>query len=95
MVNVVYDEHIPAQAAKELHRSRAWASDWLKRYREEDIEGLKNRSKSGRPPDISEEKVDEIKNQLSSNKQGWTTKQVYDIIVRESDVKYQQIYIYA
>ena len=57
MLNVVYDEHIPAQVAKELHRSRAWASDWLKRYREEDIEGLKNRSKSGRPQDISEEKV--------------------------------------
>ncbi len=95
MLNVVYDEHIPAQVAKELHRSRAWASDWLKRYREEDIEGLKNRSKSGRPPDISEEKVDEIKNQLSSSKQGWTTKQVYDIIVRESGVKYHQIYIYT
>ena len=45
MLNVVYDEHIPAQVAKELHRSRAWASDWLKRYREEDIEGLKTDQK--------------------------------------------------
>jgi transposase len=55
VLNVVYDKHIPAaQVARDLHRSRTWASDWLKRYREESIEGLKNRSKSGRPPDTPE-----------------------------------------
>ena len=37
----------------------------------------------------------EIKNELLSSKQGWTTKQVYDIIVRESGVQYHQIYIYT
>jgi len=31
VLNVVYDQHIPAQAARDLHRSRTWASDWLKR----------------------------------------------------------------
>jgi len=95
VLNVVYDKHIPAQVARDLHRSRTWASDWLKRYREEGIEGLKNRSKSGRPPDIPEETVYKIKNKLSSSKQGWTTKQVYDIIVRESGIHYHHIYIYT
>ena len=95
VLNVVYDKHIPAQVARGLHRSRTWASDWLKRYREEGIEGLKNRSKSGRPPDIPEETVYKIKNKLSSSKQGWTTKQVYDIIVRESGIHYHHIYIYT
>lgn len=95
VLNVVYDKHIPAKVARDLHRSRTWASDWLKRYREEGVEGLKNRPKSGRYPDISEEKVHEIKNELLSSKQGWTTKQVYDIIVRESGVQYHQIYIYT
>ena len=33
---------------------------------QEGIDGLKNRPKSGRPPDIPEEKVYEIKNELSS-----------------------------
>jgi len=74
VLNVVYDKHIPAQVARDLHRSRAWTSDWLKRYREEGLEGLKNRPKSGRPPDIPEQKMDEIKNELLSSKQGWTTK---------------------
>ena len=58
VLNVVYDKHIPAgQVARNIHRSRTWASDWLKRYREEGIEGLKNRTKSGRPPDIPQEVV--------------------------------------
>ena len=95
VLNVTYDKQIPAQVARDLHRSRTWASDWLKRYREEGIEGLKNRSKSGRPPDIPQEIAYKIKSQLSSSKQGWTTKQVNDIIVRESGVQYHQIYIYT
>ena len=58
VLNVVYEKQIPAaQVTRDLHRSKTWASDWLKRYREEGIEGLKNRTKSGRPPDISEETV--------------------------------------
>jgi transposase len=55
---------------------------------------LKKRSKSGRPPEIPKEIVYKIKTQLSSSKQGWTTKQVYDIIVRESGIHYHHIYIY-
>ncbi len=95
VLNVVYDKHIPAQVARDLHRSRTWASDWLKRYKEEGREGLKNRSKSGRPPEIPQEIAYKIKNQLSSSKQGWTTKQVNDIIIQESGIQYHQIYIYT
>ena len=79
VLNVVYEKQIPAQVARDLHRSKTWASDWLKRYREEGIEGLKTRTKSGRPPDIPREVVYEIQNELSSRKQGWTTKQVEKI----------------
>ena len=95
VLNVVYDKHIPAQVTRDLHRSRTWASDWLKRFREEGIGGLRDRPKSGRPSDIPKEIVYKIKNELLSSKQGWTTKQVYDIIVRESGVLYHHIYIYT
>jgi putative transposase len=95
VLNVVYDKHIPAQITKDLHRSRTWASDWLKRYKEEGIEGLRDRPKSGRPPDIPKVTIYKIKNELLSSKQGWTTKQVYDIIVRESGIHYHHIYIYT
>ena len=53
VLNVVYNNIIPAHATKDLHRSRAWASDWLKRYDKEGIDGLESRSKSGRPSKLS------------------------------------------
>ena len=49
------DGQIPFRVVKEMHRSNPWASDWLKRYDEEGIEGLKDRTKSGRPPELTEE----------------------------------------
>jgi transposase len=56
---------------------------------------LKNRPKSGRYPDIPEEKVQEIKNELASSKQGWTTKQIEDLIVRKSGgTRYHYTHIY-
>ena len=94
VLNVLYNDIIPAQAAKELHRSRAWASKWLKRYQKECIEGLKDRTKSGRPTEISEEIVYQIKKELSNSKQGWTTKQAEELIIKKSGIKYHYIHIY-
>ena len=45
VLNVVYEKQISVQVARDLHRSKTWTSDWLKRYREEGIEGLKDRTK--------------------------------------------------
>ena len=40
-------------AENELHRSRWWGYKWLKRYDYDDLEGLKNKHRSGRPPEVS------------------------------------------
>ena len=68
VIKVLHDSIIPAYAADELHRSRPWALYWLDRFSAEGIDGLKNRTKSGRPPDIPEETVYEITNELASEK---------------------------
>src|SRR5690348_10188753 len=95
VLNVVYNNIIPAHATKDLHRSRAWASDWLKRYDKEGIDGLKDRTKSGRPTEIPEDIEYQIKKELSSSKQGWTTKQVEELIIKKSSgIKYHYIHIY-
>ena len=49
IIKVREDKQIPFRVVKEMHRSNPWASDWLKRYDKEGIEGLRNRTKSGRP----------------------------------------------
>jgi putative transposase len=88
------DGMIPARAAKQLHRSRTWASDWLRRYNEEGVDGLKDRLKSGRPSELSTEISLRIRRNLKEGKQGWTTKQVNDMIVRESGKRYHYTHIY-
>lgn len=94
VLKVKGDEMIPARIAKELHRSRTWASDWLTRYKKEGVQGLKDRPKSGRPPKVTPEIVVKIKKRLKESKQGWTTKQVNEMIVKEGGVYYHRIYIY-
>jgi putative transposase len=79
---------------KAIHRSKPWASYWLDRYNKEGIDGLKDRSKSGRPPEIPEELAIRIRKELLEGKQGWTTKQVSDIIFRKGGVRYHYTHIY-
>ena len=93
--NVVYQGKISFQVARDLHRSKAWASDWLKRYDKEGINGLKTRPKSGRPSELSEEVMYQIKKELKeSSYQGWTKKQVEDLIIKKSGIKYRYIHVY-
>ena len=94
VTKVRHDNVFPAYAADELHRSRSWALYWLDRF-SEGVDGLKNRPKSGRHPDIPEGTVYEIKNELASSKQGWTTKQVEYLILRKSGgIRYHYTHIY-
>ena len=95
VLNVVYQGKISAaQVVRNLHRSKAWACEWLKRYSKEGIEGLKDRTKSGRPPNLSKETSYQIKQELKQSNQGWTTKQVEELIIKKSGIKYHSIHIY-
>ena len=95
VIRVREDGQIPFRVVKEMHRSNPWASDWLKRYDNEGIEGLKNKPKIGRSPELSEEISFSIKKELSDSKQqGWTTKQVEELIVKKSGIKYHYTHIY-
>ena len=85
---------VAAHVARDLHRCKAWASNWLKRYDKEGLEGLRNRTKSGRPSEILEETSYQIKKELKESKQGWTTKQVEELIIKKSGIKYHHTHIY-
>jgi transposase len=94
VIRVICDHQIPFHVVKEMNRSNPWASDWLKRFNEEGIEGLKDRTKSGRRPELSEETEYEIKTILKESSTGWTTKQIEELIIRESGIKYHYTHIY-
>ena len=94
VLNVVYRGMVSAHVARDLHRSKAWAWEWLKRYDKEGINGLKTRPKSGRPSKLSEEIDYRIKKELKESNQVWTTKQVEELIIKKSGIKYHYIHIY-
>jgi transposase len=58
------------------------------------VDGLTDRPKRGRPSEIPNEVSYRIRNNLKESKQGWTRKQVSDIILRESGKSYHYTHIY-
>ena len=95
VLNVVYHGMVAAHVARDLHRNRTWACVWLKRYGKEGIEGLQNKPKIGRPPELSDETSYKIKTMLKESNSGWTTKQVEEMIIKMSGKKhYHHIHIY-
>lgn len=84
-------------AKNELHRSRAWAYKWLKRYDIDDgLKGLKDRPRNGRPPEVPEEKLLKIiRNELSEKSSGcWQAKEIIDIIHKRTGVRYHEVHVY-
>jgi putative transposase len=69
ILNVVYYGRIASQVARTLHKSKGWGSQWLKRYREEGLDGLKDRPKIGRRPELPLEVEYEMRN--PKRKQYW------------------------
>ncbi len=94
VLNVVYQGKISAHVATDLHRNRAWACVWLKRYEKEGLEGLKNKPRTGRPSELSEENACSIKTTLKESNHGWATKQVEELIIKKSGIKYHYTHIY-
>jgi putative transposase len=94
VLNVIYYGMIAAHVATDLHRNRDWACVWLKRYDEEGLEELKNKPRTGRPSELSEEITYQIKKELKESNQGWTTKQVEEMIIEKSGIKYHYTHIY-
>src|SRR3982751_2813468 len=58
------------------------------------VEGLKNKPRTGRPSELSEKSIYNIKTILKESNQGWTTKQVEEMIIEKSGIKYHHTHIY-
>ena len=88
------DEKHIEDVAKELHRCRAWAYKWYKRYNEDGLDGLKDQPRTGRPPDVPKEIMVKIRQELAESNTGWDFRQVMDLIYRKTGVRYHEVHIY-
>ena len=91
---LVDNERAARVAENEFYRSRWWAYKWLKRFAESGLEGLKNLPRTGRPPEVSEEKLSKIRSELSENPSGWKAKQIMNIIYKRTGIRYHEVHIY-
>ena len=80
-------QNIRMVSTEKLHRSIAWAYKWLGRFDKEGLEGLKNKPRSGRPPDVPQEKLIEIRTELSENPSGWKAKEIMNIIYERTGIR--------
>ena len=93
---IVEDKQHIVNVAKELHRCRAWAYKWYKRYNDDGLQGLKDKTRSGRPTDVPKDVMIKIRQELEdSNTAGWDfLRQVMDLIYRKTGVRYHEVHIY-
>lgn len=80
-------------AERELHKGRWWAYKWLKRFKEDGLEGLKDLPRSGRPLKVSEKKILKIKQKVIESKTGWEVKDVMNLIYEKTGVRYHEVHI--
>lgn len=93
IIRVSTDKQHIELVASELHKSRAWAYKWYKRYNEEGLEGLRDKPRSGRPSFMDEENITKIRTELSASNTGWSTKEVMDHIEKKTGIKYHEDHI--
>jgi putative transposase len=65
------------------------------RYNDKGLEGLKDKERSGRPPDVPKEIIVKIRQELEDSNTGWDFRQVMDLIYKKSGiVRYHKVHIY-
>ena len=92
---VRYDKQEAASAAEtELGKTRTWAYKWLYRFDKDGLEGLKDKKRTGRPPDVPKDVMIKIRQELTDSDTGWNFRQVMDLIYNKTGVIYHEVHIY-
>jgi len=94
VLRVKVDGVRPAHAVRELHRTRPWATKWLRRFQEEGLDGLETRKRSGRPPKIPQRILVRIRRRLTTRPDGWRVHEVHEVIHTESSVSLSMRQVY-
>ncbi|MGZ5486601.1 MAG: helix-turn-helix domain-containing protein [Nitrososphaeraceae archaeon] len=61
------------------------------RYNDHGLQGLKDKIRSGRPPDVPKDTMIKIRQELADSKTGWDFRQVMDLIYRKTGVRYHEV----
>ena len=92
---VRYDKQEAASASEtELGKTRTWAYKWLHRFDKDGLDGLKDKERSGRPPDVPKEIMVKIRQELADSNTGWDFRQVMDTYLQQNWSQISWVHIY-
>lgn len=81
------------EVAEEINMSYRNLQRIVAAYKKNGIDNLRYKIPPGRPPEISEEKRKEIISTIDKNPHGWETKQIKELIIKETGVVYTNRHI--
>jgi putative transposase len=89
-----YDGDSVEKAAEKVGVTKRIGYIWQERWNEKGYEGIIPRFAGGRPSKLTQQQKNELR-QLLNQKEGWTTKEVKELIFKKFNVYYtlKQIYI--
>ena len=93
IIRIFSDNEEIESVAKQMHRSRAWAYKWYKRYNDEGINGLMDKPRIGRPSFVDKDMMIKVRKELSDSNTGWDAKQVMDLVQKKTGIKYHREHI--
>lgn len=86
-IRILYDGEKVEKAAREVGKVKATGYEWLHRWNEEGLEGLKPNFGGGRPPKLSYEKREELK-EILEDRDDWTTREIRKLVKEKFGVEY-------
>ena len=87
MVIGILDGKTTRKVAADLHCPQPNVVYWKRRFKEEGVDGLRDRPRSGRPPKVASWRLERVKT-LIEEKQYWTATEVMKLIHEQTGVWY-------
>ncbi len=87
VMKVRIDEMNASEAARYIHMSESWGTKWAKRYREEGLDGLQTRPRSGRPPKVHPGIMKKVR-RMANKTMCWTPEAMYNHVSKYTGVEY-------
>ena len=89
---IEYDGLSRRQAAKELCMALSWGVKWYKRYKTEGLKGLRDRSRSGRPPKVHPGIMSKVRRKARETA-SWTLQDMHEYIREYTGVEYSEAHV--
>ena len=92
LISAVMEGHSAREVAKMMMVSESKVNYWKRRFREEGLEGLRERPRSGRPPEVPRYRMERMR-RVVEGRQYWMATEVRKLIRERTGVDYSLMHV--